>query len=70
MIKLKKNEKEFGIMKYLKNFLLFLVFSLAIFGLNMKISFALTKTEMANKIIRSIQALYDKQKYITVKFEA
>ncbi len=25
--------------------------------------------EIANKIIRSIQALYDKQKYITVKFE-
>lgn len=27
-------------------------------------------TELANKIIRSVQALYDKQKYITVKFEA
>ncbi len=25
--------------------------------------------ELANKIIRSIQSLYDKQKYITVKFE-
>ena len=27
-------------------------------------------TEIANKIIRSVQSLYDKQKYITVKFEA
>lgn len=27
-------------------------------------------TEIANKIIRSVQALYDKQKYITVKFES
>ncbi len=27
-------------------------------------------SEIANKIIRSIQALYDKQKYITVKFES
>ena len=26
--------------------------------------------EIANNIIRTIQALYDKQKYITVKFEA
>ncbi len=27
-------------------------------------------SEIANKIIRSVQALYDKQKYITVKFES
>ena len=25
--------------------------------------------EVANKIIREIQSLYDKQKYITIKFE-
>ncbi len=27
-------------------------------------------SEIANKIIRTVQSLYDKQKYITVKFEA
>ena len=39
-------------------------------NINIVVSSKEHSTEMANKIIRSVQALYDKQKYITVKFEA